>query len=77
MHFEAKHAIVDSGTSFIVFNNHDFEILVNFFKKMKKFACEIDEKYDLLKCEIIDYSVYPIFKFYLCEQSRPLLIYPN
>ncbi|KAL4511932.1 hypothetical protein ABPG72_012777 [Tetrahymena utriculariae] len=77
LHFQSKQAIIDSGTSFIVFNGNDFKILVKFFKKLKKLNCEIDEQYNLLRCLATDESVYPIFKFTLCEQSRHILIYPN
>lgn len=74
--FQSNQAIVDSGTSFIVLNSYDFNILQIFFKKLKKLDCDIDEKYDLIKCNMTDYSIFPIFKFQLCEQSRPLLLYP-
>lgn len=43
-------AIIDSGTSFIVFNEEDFEILRKFIAKLSKLKCEVDTEYHLLKC---------------------------
>jgi hypothetical protein len=48
--FKTEIAIIDSGTSFIVFNLDDFEVFKKFIAKLTKLSCELDENYNLLKC---------------------------
>lgn len=77
IHLKTDIAIVDTGTSFIVFDHREYEEIKKFFIKLKKLDCGIDETYNLIKCSSTNHSVYPTFKIVLCQNSRPILINPD
>lgn len=73
---QPEFAIIDTGTSFIVFSETDFDVLSKFIAKLSKLKCEIDDRYHLFRCAELTKEVYPILKFTLCLHSRPILLYP-